>query len=96
MFWQSRYNRNRQLFRSFSPLLAKKKAIRKKYRWKYPKRLIKIDELSDLIDISVSTLYTWVSQEKIPVVKCGRAVRFDPMAIESWIKENQRKPKYRM
>ena len=96
MYWQLRYKRNRQLFRSFSPLLARKKAIRRKYRWKYPKRLLKIDELSEMIGMSKSCIYTWVSQEKIPVVKCGRAVRFDPVAIESWIKDNQKKPKYRM
>jgi excisionase family DNA binding protein len=67
-----------------------RKKIRSKYRWKYPKRLLKIDELSEMIGISVSTIYTWVSEERIPVHKLGRAVRFDPVEIESWLKEKKR------
>lgn len=56
------------------------------------KRLIDIHELSRVTGISVSTLYSWVSQRKIPFVKCGRLTRFDPESIEQWIRENTVKP----
>jgi len=49
------------------------------------KRLLNIKELSTLIGVSVSTLYTWVSQRRIPYVKCGHSVRFDLEDINKWI-----------
>jgi len=41
------------------------------------KRLLSIDELSHFIGISKGTLYNWVSQRKIPFVKCNGLLRFD-------------------
>jgi excisionase family DNA binding protein len=52
------------------------------------KRLITIWEVSALTGLSVSTLYTWVSQRKIPFVKLGRLLRFDTQAIDRWIRKN--------
>lgn len=52
------------------------------------KRLVDIKELSKFIGISKSTLYTWVSQKRIPYVKCGHSVRFDLKVIEDWIVKN--------
>jgi excisionase family DNA binding protein len=34
------------------------------------------------------TLRAWVSQRRIPFVKCGRLVRFSPDKIAEWIEEN--------
>jgi len=45
-------------------------------------------ELSNMLGISVNTAYSWVSQRKIPFVKCGRLTKFDVQKIEEWIKEN--------
>ncbi len=55
---------------------------------KITKRLINPKELSDMLEISVNTVYSWVSQRKIPFVKCGRLTRFDVQRIEDWIKEH--------
>jgi len=51
-------------------------------------RLINAQELSNMLGISVNTAYSWVSQKKIPFVKCGRLTKFDVQKIEEWIKEN--------
>lgn len=52
------------------------------------KRLIDINELSMYLGIKVHTLYTWVSQKRIPYVKCGRLTKFDLYVINEWIKQN--------
>ena len=52
------------------------------------KRLININELSELTGLSTSTIYSWVSQSRIPFVKCGRLTKFDLTRIDEWIKEN--------
>ncbi len=52
------------------------------------RRLININELSEYIGLSTSTIYSWVSQTRIPFVKLGRLTRFDLQKIEEWIEEN--------
>lgn len=52
------------------------------------KKLITVNELSEMIGIKVNTLYIWVSQKRIPYVKVGRLTKFDLQAIDGWIKEN--------
>lgn len=57
------------------------------------KRLINISELSLLLGLSVNTIYTWVSQKRIPYVKCGRLTKFDVREIDKWIEGNSVNPK---
>ena len=57
------------------------------------KRLVNIQELSHLLGLSVNTLYTWVSQKRIPYVKCGRLTKFDVREIDKWIEGNSVNPK---
>jgi len=52
------------------------------------KRLISINELSEYIGLSTSTIYSWVSQRRIPFVKCGRLTKFDLQRINDWIEES--------
>ncbi len=52
------------------------------------KRLININELSEYIGLSTNTIYSWVSQRRIPFVKCGRLTKFDIQRIDEWIKES--------
>jgi len=56
------------------------------------KRLIDVRELSRLTGLSVNTLYPWVSQRRIPFVKCGRLTKFDLHAIDEWIRQNTVRP----
>lgn len=52
------------------------------------KRLININEAAEYTGLAVSTLYTMVSQRRIPHVKVGRLVRFDITLLDAWIKQN--------
>ncbi len=49
------------------------------------RRLIDVNELAELTGLSVHTLYTWVSQKRIPYLKVGRLTKFDLKVIEGWI-----------
>lgn len=54
---------------------------------KHLKPFLTINEASHYTGVSVPTLYKWVSQRKIPHIKMGRLVKFDPAKIEEWIKQ---------
>jgi len=51
------------------------------------KLLVNVKQLSESTGLSVFTLYSWINQKRIPYVKVGRLVRFDPRKIEKWIEE---------
>jgi excisionase family DNA binding protein len=53
------------------------------------KRLLDIDQIVDRLNISKNTVYSWVYQKKIPYIKLGRNVRFDPEKIERWLKSKE-------
>ena len=53
------------------------------------KRLFSVEELAEYTGLKVSTLYAWVSQERIPFVKLGRRVAFDKRKIDSLIEEGE-------
>lgn len=59
---------------------------------KVTRRLFNIREVAEYTGLSVHTLYTMVSQRRIPFVKAGRLVRFDLKGIDSWIEKNTVKP----
>ena len=56
------------------------------------KRLINIKELSEYTGLSANTLYSWVSQRKIPFVKIGRLTKFDLTDIDRIIEERKVEP----
>jgi excisionase family DNA binding protein len=52
------------------------------------KLLLDIEEVAALTGFSVGTLYHWVSQRRIPVVRISsRCVRFRRSDIDSWLQE---------
>jgi excisionase family DNA binding protein len=51
------------------------------------RRLIDIKNASTYTGLSVHTLYTMVSQRRIPYVKVGRLVKFDLALLDNWIKQ---------
>jgi len=51
-------------------------------------QLIAIHEAAKYIGISIHTLYTMVSQRRVPYVKVGRLVKFNVELLDKWIKEN--------
>ena len=52
------------------------------------RRLLNVEELSELTGLSKNTIYCWVSQRRIPFVKVGRLTKFDLQKIDHWIEEN--------
>lgn len=56
------------------------------------RRLFTISEVAQYTGLSVHTLYTMVSQRRIPYVKAGRLVKFDLKAIDTWIERHSVKP----
>lgn len=53
------------------------------------KRLITVQEASEYLGITVSTLYHWVNQKKIEYIKIGRLVKFDIRTIDRFIDNNR-------
>ncbi len=54
--------------------------------------LLTVQEASHYLGISVSTLYGWVYQRRIPFVKVGRALRFDPRDLEAFVEAHKQHP----
>ena len=51
------------------------------------RRLIAIHEAAEYTGLSPHTLYTMVSQRRVPFVKVGRLVKFDLELLDKWIKQ---------
>jgi excisionase family DNA binding protein len=49
-------------------------------------RLIDINELSLRLNLAKGTLYNWVYLRRIPYVKLGRSLRFDPNEIDRMVR----------
>ena len=51
-------------------------------------RLYDINQLSDLLQVKVSTIYSWVFYSRIPHKKLGKLLRFDEKEITEWVNKN--------
>ena len=51
--------------------------------------LLGVGETSKYLGCTVNTLYSWINQRKVPYIKIGRLVKFDPGDIEIWIAERK-------
>jgi excisionase family DNA binding protein len=51
---------------------------------------LNIKEGALLLHISENTLRQWVHQRRVPSVKLGKAVRFDPEDLQKFIEANRR------
>ncbi len=51
-------------------------------------RLITVKEVALYTGLSPDTIYTMVSQRRIPFVKVGRLTKFDLALLDTWIKNN--------
>jgi len=59
-------------------------------------RLVTVREAADYLSVSVSTLYGWVWQRRIPFVKVGRALRFDLDDLKKFVEINKQQPRYEL
>ena len=67
--------------------MTKRKSLSMSPSTELVSRLIGIQEAARYTGIKATTLYKWVSQRKIPYIKMGRLVKFDPVKLEEWIKQ---------
>lgn len=63
-------------------LLVITKSITNNYRRRI-KMLLTINEVAEMLKISVSTLYRWVNKREIPFVKLGGKLRFNEDEIKT-------------
>ena len=56
-------------------------------------KLISIHELSEKLGLSISTLYSWSSQKKIPCVKLGGALKFNEKDVANWVRKQTIEPR---
>ena len=52
----------------------------------YMKKLLTVEELGRMLEVSKATVYRWVHCEFVPYLKVGGAVRFDEEGIQKWLK----------
>ena len=55
-------------------------------------KLLSIKDASDLLGLKCSTLYKYICAKKIPYVKLGMRVLFDPEKLRSWISDHSVEP----
>jgi excisionase family DNA binding protein len=55
--------------------------------------LLTIREAAQYLAVSVSTLYGWVWQRRVPFIKIGRALRFDSRDLAAFIEANKHAPR---
>jgi len=51
--------------------------------------LMTVKEAAQFLSISVSTLYGWAWQRRIPFVKVGRALRFDRIDLQEFVQAHR-------
>ncbi len=51
--------------------------------------LMTVGEAAQFLSVSVSTLYGWAWQRRIPFVKMGRALRFERADLEKFVEANR-------
>ena len=53
-------------------------------------KLLSLSETAEILGVKPPTLYNWISEQKITVVKVGRLVKFDPEDIRQFIEKNKK------
>ena len=56
-------------------------------------KLLTARQISDLLEVKISTVYDWVHREVIPYVKLGRLIRFKKAEIFHWVESHTLRPK---
>ena len=57
--------------------------------------LVNVEAAAEILGVQVSTVYAWAEQERVPHVRLGRALRFDPEVLRRWIAEHSSYPEAR-
>lgn len=52
-------------------------------------RLLTVGQVADWLQLKPGTIYQWVHEGYIPVIKLGALVRFEPASIMAWVKKRE-------
>lgn len=52
-------------------------------------RLLTVDDLAAWLQVKPRTVYQWVHEGYLPVIKLGSLVRFDQASIIVWVKKRE-------
>ncbi len=55
-------------------------------------RLLTITQVADALGVEVRHVRRLVHERRIPYIKWGHLLRFDPTDIKNWLDENRRHP----
>lgn len=53
-------------------------------------KLLNLSETAEILGIKRPTLYNWVNERRIPFVKVGRLVKFDPKDLREFIEKHKK------
>ncbi len=56
-------------------------------------KLLTARQVSELLEVKLSTVYDWVYRGLIPYVKLGRLIRFKKKEIFHWVDDHTLRPK---
>lgn len=51
------------------------------------KKPLTVQQLADIIPFSIFTIYDWAKARKIPHMRIGSKILFDPQETAEWLKE---------
>ena len=52
-------------------------------------RLLTVEDVAQCLPVRPRTVYQWVHERYIPVVKLGVLVRFNPASVSEWLKTRE-------
>ena len=52
-------------------------------------RLLTVEQVAERLQVKPRTIYQWVHDGYIPVIKLGALVRFSPASLMAWIKKRE-------
>ncbi len=52
-------------------------------------RLLTVDDLAAWLQVKPRTIYQWVHEGYVPVIKLGTLVRFDQASITAWVRKRE-------
>lgn len=55
-------------------------------------RLLTVQQVAELLQVKLSTIYKWTHEGSIPHLKLGRLVRFREDDILEWLRDKDREP----
>ncbi len=53
-------------------------------------KLLSVNQLADILGLKKVTIYEWARDNKIPFIKLGKRVLFQPCDVKEFIKTNRK------